>query len=188
MVDYSKAKIYKIWNDVDDELYIGATCQSLNMRMVGHRKARTSTKHKNYKLYQKMNDIGVEHFYIELVKETPCENKEQLRAIEGQYIRELGTLNGKISGRTRKEWFEENREYKNEKERNRYNDNREEILEKHRQQRIENPELKREIARNSYQKNKGKRLAKNRERVFCEDCGKEFSREYLSRHMKKIHS
>ena len=63
MVDYSKAKVYKILNDVDNDVYIGATCQSLNMRMVGHRKGRTGTRYKNYNLYKKMNDIGVEHFY-----------------------------------------------------------------------------------------------------------------------------
>ena len=45
-----------------------------------------------------MKEIGVEHFYIELIKEAPCENIEQLRAIEGQYIRELGTLNQRVEG------------------------------------------------------------------------------------------
>ena len=130
MVDYSKAKIYKVLNDVDDDVYIGATCQALSMRMVGHRKARTSTKHKNYKLYRKMNEIGVEHFYIELIKETPCDNKEQLRAIEGEYIRKYGTLNSRIEDRTKEEWNEKYKETKKEQSKIRYVENREEILEK----------------------------------------------------------
>ena len=161
MVDYSKAKIYKVLNDVDDDVYIGATCQSLSMRMVGHRKARTSTKHKNYKLYRKMNEIGVEHFYIELFKETPCDNKEQLRAIEGDYIRKYGTLNSNIAGRTREEWNEQNKERKNEQSKIRYGEKRQEILEQQKQARMENPEKKREISRKSYQTNKEKRLVKN---------------------------
>ena len=134
MVDYSKAKIYKVLNDVDDDVYIGATCQSLSIRMVGHRKARTSTKHKNYKLYRKMNEIGVEHFYIELFKETPCDNKEQLRAIEGDYIRKYGTLNSNIAGRTREEWNEQNKERKNEQSKIRYGEKRQEILEQQNRQ------------------------------------------------------
>ena len=74
MVDYSKAKIYQILNNVSDDVYIGATCQPLSVRMAGHRVFRTYEKARNYKLYRKMNEIGVEHFYIELLKETPCEN------------------------------------------------------------------------------------------------------------------
>ena len=74
MVDYSKAKIYQVLNNVSDDVYIGATCQPLSVRMAGHRVFRTYEKARNYKLYRKMNEIGVEHFYIELLKETPCEN------------------------------------------------------------------------------------------------------------------
>ena len=57
-----------------------------------------------------MKEHGVEHFYIELIEEHPCENGEQLRKREGHYIREIGTLNKKIDGRTKKEYLEENRE------------------------------------------------------------------------------
>ena len=130
MVDYSKAKIYQVLNDVDDDVYIGSTCQSLSMRMVGHRKARTSTKHNNYKLYRKMNEIGVEHFYIELIKETPCDNKEQLRAIEGEYIRQYGTLNSQIAGRTRKEWQDEHIERKSQQNKINYQNNKPKVLER----------------------------------------------------------
>ena len=50
-MDYSKAKIYKILNDIDDYVYIGATCQTLSMRMAGHRRSCNATKKKHYKLY-----------------------------------------------------------------------------------------------------------------------------------------
>ena len=32
-------------------------------------------------------------FYIELLEDYPCQNREQLRAKEGEYIRKLSTLN-----------------------------------------------------------------------------------------------
>ena len=39
-----------------------------------------------------MEEIGVEHFRIELIEEAPCENIEQLRAIEGKYIRKTWNI------------------------------------------------------------------------------------------------
>ena len=37
MPDYSKGKIYKILNTIDDEIYIGSTCETLGQRMSKHR-------------------------------------------------------------------------------------------------------------------------------------------------------
>jgi hypothetical protein len=52
------------------------------------------------------------------MKNFPCENKEQLNKREGEIIREIGTLNKKIAGRTQKEYIEDNKdkikEYKKE--------------------------------------------------------------------------
>ena len=144
-MDYSKAKIYKIINGVSDDIYIGATCQPLSKRMAEHRISLKSSRDKHVKLYQKMNEIGVEHFKILLIKETPCDNVEQLRAI-GEYIRELGTLSSQIAGRTssdynkeykeryypqKKIYKENNRDIINEKSHEYYNSKKEEINIKH---------------------------------------------------------
>ena len=40
----------------------------------------------------------------------PCENKELLNKREGEIIREIGTLNKCIIGRTRKEYLEASKE------------------------------------------------------------------------------
>ena len=61
-------------------------------------------------LYEAMREIGADNFYIELVKECPCENVEQLRAMEGEYIRTMGTLNHIIAGRDKYQWYEDNKE------------------------------------------------------------------------------
>ena len=68
-MDYSKAKIYKIFNSVDDIFYIGATCQPLSKRMVQHRCNARRLETQHYKIYKKMNELGIENFYIELVQE-----------------------------------------------------------------------------------------------------------------------
>ena len=147
-MDYSNAKIYQIFNDVSDEIYIGATCQPLSKRMAEHRKSMKSKRDSHIKLYQTMSEIVVEHFRIELIEGTPCENVEQLRAIEGKYIRELGTLNSQVAGRTsaqynqefkerykpiKQNYKERNRDSINEKGREYYNEKKDEICEKHRQ-------------------------------------------------------
>ena len=40
-----------------------------------------------------MNQLGVEHFYIELVEDCPCDRNEELLKREGEIIRSIGTLN-----------------------------------------------------------------------------------------------
>ena len=145
---YDKAKIYQLVNDITDDIYIGSTCQPLSKRMAEHRISMRSSRDHHIKLYQKMIEIGVEHFRIELIKECPCENIEQLRAIEGKYIREMGTLNSHIAGRTSSDYKKEfkeryiptyqsyrenNRDLLNEKNRIYYNERSETICAKHRQ-------------------------------------------------------
>jgi group I intron endonuclease len=94
-LDYNNAKIYKIVNDIDDEIYIGSTCQRLSMRMVGHRVQ--ANKQYKIKLYEHMNELGIDHFKIVLIKAYKCENIEQLQKKEEFYKRRLKpSLNDKI--------------------------------------------------------------------------------------------
>ena len=37
MPDYSKGKIYKMLNTIDDEIYVGSTIETLRQRMATHR-------------------------------------------------------------------------------------------------------------------------------------------------------
>ena len=100
-MDYKNAKIYKILNDIDEYVYIASTCQPLSKRMSKHRQSYKATRKQHYKLYQKMKEIGAEHFYIELIKEAPCENHcSSFLAIVAQCLIELGTLNQRVDGRT----------------------------------------------------------------------------------------
>ena len=58
-----------------------------------------------------MNDVGIENFYIELMKECPCDCKEQLLKYEGEAIREEApSLNHKIAGRSKQEYRAENKD------------------------------------------------------------------------------
>jgi len=149
--DFKNGKIYCIRNTVDDEVYVGSTTQPLSKRMVKHRSYANACHHK-MKVTTHMHKLGVEHFYIELIEECPCDNVEQLNRKEGEWTRKLGTLNSKIQGRTNSEWRVDNKEAIDEyKEANReeilqkkkeYRDaNREEILQKKKEYREANKEV-----------------------------------------------
>ena len=154
-MDYSKSKIYKICNTIDDEIYVGSTCCSLAKRMAKH---RYEAKRKQTIIYRKMNDLGVENFYIVLLEELPeCQNVEQLRKRERDKIEELkSTLNHFIPSRTRKQWIEEHHEHKKELDRKLYQQKREERIEYQRQYAKNNPEKVKEYKRRWREKNKEK--------------------------------
>jgi group I intron endonuclease len=87
MPDYSKSKIYKIINDVNDEIYVGSTIRSLCRRMESHRRDHTDEKRRpNSKLFKLMREIGTKQFKIILIENYACQNKEELRAREQYYI------------------------------------------------------------------------------------------------------
>ena len=110
---YKNGKIYTIRCKNDDSLiYVGSTIQPLFKRWHQHKLILNNEKHKGYNmlLYQKIRETNIEDWFIELYEEFSCENKEQLNKREGEIIREIGTLNKVIPGRTQKEYIEDNKD------------------------------------------------------------------------------
>ena len=126
-MDYMNGKIYQILNSVNNEIYVGSTCQLLSKRFYEHKK---NSDRLNCDFYKLMRDIGKDKFYIELIELYPCNHKEELRAREGHYIRERGTLNDKIAGRTRIEWKTDVKEILKEKANTHYTNNKERMSER----------------------------------------------------------
>jgi len=105
MPNYQNGKIYTIRSRTDNSLiYVGSTTQTLAQRL-GQHKSKSYKDSRN--LYKIINNEW-EKWYIELYEECPCENKEQLCKKEGEVIREIGTINKCIAGRTRKEYYQDN--------------------------------------------------------------------------------
>ena len=205
VVDYSKAKVYKIYNTIDSDIYIGSTCCGLASIMSKHRSEINNEKVKHRRLYKKMNELGVENFHIVLVEEMPeCQCKEQLHKKEREKIEELKpALNYAIPTRTFQEWVEDNREYVREFDRKHRQENREHHNEVSKKWRDNNPEKVKEYKKTDYDKNRDKILEKkkadfqkNKEKILtrrkqpcqCEICGKTITRCCLSRHIKTQHS
>lgn len=83
-----KGKIYKIWNDINDKLYIGKTLDSLENRFKQHKSDSKKQRTEKRPLYNAMNKYGIEHFHIELIEE--CE-LDQLSSRECYWIEYYNT-------------------------------------------------------------------------------------------------
>ena len=172
---YHNSKIYGIRNTVNDDIYIGSTSSDLCKRMVKHRSTAKQEPNKSpFHLY--MNENGIDNFYIELVEEYSCENIEQLRKREGEIIREMGSLNHKIAGRTKAEY---GKEYKAK--------NKDKINERRNERRKENPEKTKEEYKKwgaLYRERHPEKIkAWHTTKVECE-CGGRYTLSHKAEHFK----
>lgn len=114
MVDYSKGKIYKIWDNSYTMCYVGSTTQPLSKRMVKHRcdyKRYLQKKRRDpISVFKIFKEFGIENCKIELVEDFPCESKEELKAREGQRQKECECVNKLIAGRSQKECYEDKKD------------------------------------------------------------------------------
>lgn len=104
MVNYSNAKIYKLWSPQTDIVYIGSTVDLLCKRFANH---KCTKKCMSRILFEKYTDVR-----IELIEEYPCDNREQLNKREGEIIRATQyCINRNVAGRTIQEYYQQNKEY-----------------------------------------------------------------------------
>jgi len=211
-MDYKNGKIYKITNCIDDYVYIGSTCQSLTKRFSWHKNRMNTEVSKNTKIYKHINDLGFDKFSISLVEIYPCTNKTELRCREGVLIREQGTLNINIAGRTKEDFNKEYPDYNKNYCKNYYETHKEELLERQKVYIEKNKEViteKKKIyydnTRNHvleqkkeyYQNNKDKidiykkeyyqkQKEYLREKIECDLCKALVSRSGLNNHKKTI--
>ena len=199
MNKYQNGKICKIVDVGYSKCYIGSTTETLSQRMARHRncyKACKSGKKGKTTCFDLFEEYGVENCYIELVECCNCDTKEALRKQEGEYIKNTDCVNKIIAGRTVKEYREDNKgsisknakiykeeheerlfnyrqdnaEYFNQKNKERYIAHRESINERHRQRYAENKESISAKHKEHYQHNKEKVLANQAQKMEC-PCG-----------------
>ena len=113
-INYTNSKVYKIWSTQGDKIYIGSTTKELLcQRMSSHRKEYRKWKKTQTQLTSSFlifEEYGVENCFIELLEAKECISKDELRQLEGKYIRELICVNKRIEGRTHKEYREDHKE------------------------------------------------------------------------------
>jgi len=164
--DFNKSKIYKITNDYNNDVYVGSTCDTLVKRFIRHKTDSKNEVKKDRPFYILMNEIGFERFRIELIEDYPCQDKYELRQREGHHIREIGTLNKRIEGRTKQEYQQDNKERFREYHKQWFKVDKEKNKEKYQEQ-------------NKIYNDKKKEYYN--EKITC-DCGCLASRGHLQRH------
>lgn len=83
------AYIYKIYNDINNKIYVGKTLSSIEKRFQVHIQDSKKEYCKNRPLYKAFNKYGIEHFHIELLEE--CSEKE-VNQKEKNWIEKLGSF------------------------------------------------------------------------------------------------
>jgi len=169
-MDYKNGKIYKIIDNAYTKMYIGSTTQPLSKRFSRHKA--------NYKLWQEgthhkvlifniFDEFGIENCKIELIENYVCNSKNELERKEGEHIKNNDCVNKVIAGRTKKEY---------------YNDNKNKILEKAKEYKEANKNIILEKKKEHYEANKQQILNIKKIRVVCE-CGKEYTKGNKSKHI-----
>jgi hypothetical protein len=179
---YNNGKIYTIrCRDDNNLIYVGSTTQLLYKRFYEHKKIYNNENNKEYNklLYIKMRELGIGHFYIELYENLNCDSKEQLLKREGQIIRELGTLNKKIEGRTPEEYYIENKD----KIKEYYIENKDKIKEVKKEYYIENKDKIKELTKEYYIENKDK-IKEVKKEYYIEN--KDKFKEYQQQNKDKL--
>ena len=111
---YSNASIYTIRNYKDDSLiYVGSTISPIHKRLCCHK--NNCKNGKSGSLYKHITDNDWSDWYLELYERFPCNDRAELCKREGEVIREIGTINKQIAGRTHyesnKNWSKNNPGY-----------------------------------------------------------------------------
>ena len=168
MVNYQNGKIYTIRCRSDDTLiYVGSTSQTLSQRMTQHRCG--CKRSAGCSFYKYIIDNNWDEWYIELYEMYPCNSKEELGKREGEVIRQIATINKKISGRTQKEYYEEHAE---------------KLKEYQNTYRVVNTDKVKEHKKEYSKKNAEKISEKKKEKVCCDICGTFIRKDGLTRHKK----
>ena len=134
MVNYQNGKIYKIVSNTDDDIcYVGSTTKKyLSQRMDTHRNnyKRENKKHNNTSAFELFEKYGIENCRIELLEIYPCNTKDELIKKEGQHIKILNCVNKRVEGRTKKEYYQDNKAKISERKKIYHQKNKKQLSEK----------------------------------------------------------
>ena len=175
MSRYQNSKIYKIYSDLGDKVYIGCTTkQYLSQRMAKHKydftyykKKREDTGFAFVYSYLLFDEYGVDNCKIELLETYPCNSIDEIRKREAHYIKTIPNINNihnwtperiKETKKKKSEKGKEKYQEQKEKIKEKYQDHKTELLEKGKLYRESHRDELREKARAKYQLKKEKRI------------------------------
>jgi hypothetical protein len=182
-INYKNSKVYKIWSPNGNKIYIGSTTKELLcQRMTAHRKDYKRWKQDKCSFVSSFlifEEYGLENCFIELLETRECQSKDELRQLEGKYIRELLCVNKNIAGRTLIEWKEEHPDYQQT-----YRQiNKDRLLDNKKDYYLDNKEAILSQRKQYYEDNKAKVLERHLQKFTCE-CGSVLRVSDKSRHFQ----
>jgi hypothetical protein len=196
---YKNGKIYKIVDRNNENIYIGSTIQSLNIRLSQHKCVYKRKENGIYSFITSFNIIKNDDFYIELIEEYPCNNRYELELRERFHIDNNNCVNFIIPTRTIEEWNEENREelleyHKQynlehideikEQMKQHYLEHRDEKLEYQKQYNLQHRDEYLKYQKQRYLKNRENILEKAKVKVRCDICKCEVNKSFMNSHVK----
>jgi vacuolar-type H+-ATPase subunit I/STV1 len=205
-INYSHTIIYKLCckDPTIIDIYIGHTTDFNNRKRLHKTTCNNSNDKKkyNFNIYQFIRkNGGFENWDMIQIEAYPCKDRREAETRERYWIENLkSSLNKIIPTRTRKEYYEQNKEkhknyYEQNKEqiaeynKNYYEINKEQFAEKYKNYYEQNKEQIAEKAKNYYEQKKEKykeyREKHKKEKMTCE-CGSIFNLSGKSNHNKSI--
>ena len=130
-----------------------------------------------------MKELGKEHFLNAPLEKYPCNDIEELRAREGEWIEKKSTLNMRVAGRTPEQYRKDTVEHKKEYDKQRREDKREESGEQQKAKYENKKEHYKQKSNENYFKNKEAIRTKMNVKCNCE-CGMVYSYGNRLRHFK----
>ncbi len=153
-MDYNNGKIYKIVSNQTDKVYYGSTCSPLFKRLYQHKVNYKSYQNGKYCNTTSFEIVKYDDCEIILVEKFPCESKEELYARERYYIENNNCVNKIVIGRTKSQWYNDNKETIKEQRKQYREDNKETIKEQQKQWYNDNKEQIKEQKKQWYNDNK----------------------------------
>jgi hypothetical protein len=135
-----KGIIYKITCNETGEVYYGSTQKSLSKRIISHKSKCKAWKEGKYAYTTSFNIIDRGNYSYVLIETVDCEDRKQLEAREHYYIENNECINKILVGRTKKAYYEANKDTIKELNKTRYETNKDAIKQQHKAYRESNME------------------------------------------------
>ena len=148
--------IYRLWSPDSQEFYIGSTTNP-RKRRYNHKSACNTVGSKLYNLplYRHIRaNGGWGAWRMEIEQQVQFTHRHELNRIEGKFIRRLSpSLNKAVAGRTKGEYYQDNREAMNERTKHYYQEHKATLAEKAKRYRHGNREaIRRALTLKQYKK------------------------------------
>ena len=170
-----KAKIYKIIDNTNDNIYIGSTCKTLKERLIRHKcsyKSFLKGLNNNIKSFDILKN---DDYHIELLENCNIKTKQELIARERFYIQNNVCLNKVVPGRTDKEYREDNKD--------KIKEYREANKDKKKDYYITNKDKIKQSSKDYYITNKDIIKDKQNQKIDCE-CGGKYTIRHKAQHFE----